>query len=312
MKGLMIALSAAALAGTAAAGTVEVGTLRTDTAQIGKITPLPSAKRLELNLSFATDMGGEVYDTSGNRYKGTVFNCAWTNEGRFVGGAMSWGGANAWESRVTVGTVPDFTMWDAYSVSVWFKYAAEGQYNICTLFDTALGGHEDGLSVAVYYDYLYVFLISQSAYTDLWIPYTNYLDGQWHHLVFVRDGAEGQLWTDGTLKGTMDGMFPVSLGTSPFCVGNISNYQSPYSPLNWIGLIDEVRIYNCALGAEEIQRLYEDGLLILPPLGTSVAASGDLTVGGGLTVTGAVNFLGGARWLQPSGDLKQGSFTSTP
>ena len=43
-----------------------------------------------------------------------------------------------------------------------------------------------------------------------------------------------------------------------------------------------------------------------------ISVTGDLTIGGNLTVTGEVNLNGGARWLNPSGDLKQGNFTSTP
>jgi hypothetical protein len=167
---LSLLISAGALAGAAivTAGTIEVGTLKTGTIKAMGITPLPAAQRLEMHLSFATDKGGAVEDASGNGRHGTAHNAAWTGAGRFVGGAMAWRGANAWDGMVAVTNAPDFTAWDSYSVSLWFKYDTAGPYSDCNvLFDTAAGGYYEGITMYLSDNTLYVFLIDPFAYIEL-------------------------------------------------------------------------------------------------------------------------------------------------
>ncbi len=77
-------------------------------------------------------------------------------------------------------------------------------------------------------------------------------DLNWHHIVGTYDGTIMKIYADGELVDsyTVSGSiiskpsFPVILGTSQ----NIYYFN---------GLIDEVRIYNRALSAEEIKRHYE-------------------------------------------------------
>jgi hypothetical protein len=83
-----------------------------------------------------------------------------------------------------------------------------------------------------------------------------YNDGLWHHAAFVVDAAGGRLYVDGVQKGSRPwtGLAgpptttaAVHLGHYPGAAGT-----TPYLP----GAIDGLRLYNRALGASEVQRLY--------------------------------------------------------
>jgi sialidase-1 len=76
-------------------------------------------------------------------------------------------------------------------------------------------------------------------------------DGAWHHLAGRKTAGELALFVDGRLQ-----------GTRPHTLGNISNTAPVWiagfgsnSELNFDGQVDELRIYNRALGAGEIRAL---------------------------------------------------------
>jgi hypothetical protein len=77
-------------------------------------------------------------------------------------------------------------------------------------------------------------------------------DGVWHHIVFTHNSGVQKLYVDGVLENTgsqtftTDGGYGHTLGVRPF--GTYYN-----------GFLDEVRIYNRALSAAEVKRLYQSG-----------------------------------------------------
>ena len=81
-------------------------------------------------------------------------------------------------------------------------------------------------------------------------------DNQWHYITFVvnRTNNKDYIYIDGALKSSVTpsftGIFGNSSATNNFCAGA----QYGNLPLN--GLIDDVRIYNRALSAAEIQAIY--------------------------------------------------------
>jgi hypothetical protein len=79
-------------------------------------------------------------------------------------------------------------------------------------------------------------------------------DGDWHHLALVRNGSSLEAWTDGTLTNS------VSVST-----GSIANAQSliigtdTWAGSEYLGDIDDVKIFNTALTAAQIAYEYNRG-----------------------------------------------------
>jgi hypothetical protein len=85
--------------------------------------------------------------------------------------------------------------------------------------------------------------------------------GGWHHLVYVIDTANStqSLYIDGALvKTNYDSRPVVYEGTAAFtCIGIHANRTLPFQHnFNFIGSIDEVRIYNRAVPADEVKACY--------------------------------------------------------
>jgi len=74
-------------------------------------------------------------------------------------------------------------------------------------------------------------------------------DGKWHHVAVVFRGAraQGETWVDGEDRGATAQQLGV--GDNTFTVGSVGETYLT-------GLIDEVRIFDRALPAEEIKRIY--------------------------------------------------------
>ncbi len=75
-------------------------------------------------------------------------------------------------------------------------------------------------------------------------------DGTWHHGVFVMTENSQLIYIDGVLKNSSNGELPADT-SSAVLMGDRAFGGTPYS-----GALDDVRIYNKALSANEIQQLY--------------------------------------------------------
>ncbi|MBL7187739.1 MAG: hypothetical protein ISS70_15560 [Phycisphaerae bacterium] len=92
---------------------------------------------------------------------------------------------------------------------------------------------------------------------------TDLADGEWHHVavVLIDDGSpdvsELLLYVDGALDPIMDGGTPNQMDTSSGGEFRIA-YDLNNTPRTYDGMIDDVRIYDRALSADEIQALMDD------------------------------------------------------
>ncbi|UCG58438.1 MAG: hypothetical protein JSU70_02815 [Phycisphaerales bacterium] len=85
-------------------------------------------------------------------------------------------------------------------------------------------------------------------------------DAQWHHVVGVYDGQKIFLYVDGSLDASAEASGTIRVHDRPVYIG--ANSEKP--DRNWNGLIDDVRIYNYALSADEIATIAQD-VTALPP-----------------------------------------------
>ncbi|RYE18995.1 MAG: hypothetical protein EOP51_20820, partial [Sphingobacteriales bacterium] len=86
----------------------------------------------------------------------------------------------------------------------------------------------------------------------------NLNDGKWHHLAGVRYAGEMYLYVDGVLQGAT----PNGNSVSPnggLTIGALSN-----NTLNWIGMVDEARVYNTNLTLAQIQAEMKSASSVLP------------------------------------------------
>jgi hypothetical protein len=77
-------------------------------------------------------------------------------------------------------------------------------------------------------------------------------DGEWHHLAGVRKGADVFLYVDGQLEA--QGTNAENVDTAISCI--IAKHPTKGESF-FAGAIDEVLIYNRALGEDEIKQIYE-------------------------------------------------------
>jgi hypothetical protein len=83
-----------------------------------------------------------------------------------------------------------------------------------------------------------------------------YSDGKWHYAVATFDGAKIVLYIDGSQVATKSTTaVPDSTGTQPVRVGANSRAANGF----FIGFADEVRVWNRAISALEIQDAYDKG-----------------------------------------------------
>ena len=74
--------------------------------------------------------------------------------------------------------------------------------------------------------------------------------GQWVHLAGTFDGKTMRIYVNGKEHGTMDRPGPIKPNEFHLCLGS---YEENH-PAHFTGLLDEVKLYNRALTAEEIGR----------------------------------------------------------
>jgi hypothetical protein len=77
----------------------------------------------------------------------------------------------------------------------------------------------------------------------------------WTHLVMTYDGLEVNLYRNGVVVHTESYTDPIQVTSDPLQIGRNLRWGDPYT-----GRIDDVRLYNRALSASEVNTLYNNGL----------------------------------------------------
>jgi hypothetical protein len=203
--------------------------------------------------------GDIAYDSAGDN-DGTIYGATWTS-GQ-IGGGLSFDG----DDYVDVGLPEklDFERTDAYTLSAWQK--AEGAaYTLLSKMDRS--SHYRGYDIFVAGGYVQAHLINSWMSNSLRETGTLYPvnDFVWHHIAVTYDGSSSpdglKIYVDSMEEATIVG--PHSLSSTirnsvSFKIGARSEGGEAIHHLT--GDVDDVRIYNRALSAEEIQQIYEEGL----------------------------------------------------
>ena len=188
-------------------------------------------------------------DSSGQGNTGTTQNSpVWTSSGE-IGNALTFNGSNQYVSAADTNVANNA----AFTVAAWFKtsstasklkvltegYPAQGQGNYISVNENVTGDVEFGVCAGS----------GCSTWGGIATGNINLNDGNWHQVVGVQYSKSSRsLYVDGVLKAT-DSTTIGTVTTTEFLIGtNLSTYFN--------GAIDDVRVYNRALSAEEIWDLY--------------------------------------------------------
>lgn len=210
--------------------------------------------------SFNEGYGTVAHDTSLAPDNGTLQGSPQWTKGRFWS-ALSFDGNDS-----TV-NIPDRSIFEApqVTVSAWvnstnpgsFRYIVAKGASGCIAASYALyTGANGGLEFYVSSNGGLSYNISPDAGTNIW-------DGNWHSVVGTFNGSEVDLYVDGKEvgSGTAD-TTPISYGLPTTNDLSIGNYPVPTANfpdcgnLAFSGKIDEVHVFNRALGAQEVHLGY--------------------------------------------------------
>jgi hypothetical protein len=142
----------------------------------------------------------------------------------------------------------------AFSVFAWIKDGAPGNVIISQTDGADIG--EIWLGAKAVSGKLMTRLVAPPAGRNVPQPLVSesvITDGQWHHVGFVWDGAYRSLYVDGVeIAKDATAQKPLKSATGGLYIGAGKNLEAGTF---FSGLIDDVRIYNKALSAEQIAAL---------------------------------------------------------
>lgn len=122
-------------------------------------------------------------------------------------------------------------------------------------------------------------------------------DGQWHHLVAIKDAAANtsSLWIDGVLDASLASVGALASNGQRMMIGENPDARNRY----WHGLIDDVAVWNRPLLESEVAQLHASGAG--KPLGTFLPPPGEDEIT--TTISRAGNTLT-IRWTPAGGTLE--------
>ncbi len=186
---------------------------------------------------FDEESGTTATDFSGYNNTGTLVNSPiWNNSLNCkIGGCLSFNGMN---QRINLGSVETGNL---VTVSAWIKTLATG---LVPVFSNRGVGLYFGVNTNKFFIYDNSATPSPSMLSNISVN-----DNNWHNVVWVSDGVTSSMYVDGVLDKTQSQARSSDTGTAYIGYDATNNQYFP-------GNIDDVRIYNRALSASEVSRLY--------------------------------------------------------
>jgi hypothetical protein len=185
-------------------------------------------------------------DSSGNGYTGTTSGSpVWTSSGK-IGNALTFNGTN---QQVTIGGTTDtYLGTGALTLSAWVYPTSHSTYR--TIFESQNSGGSVGFTCELMNGADYVFCDNTQGSASVSTTASSVPLNQWTFITAVRgsNGTALSIYINGVLNATGSTAAAVNGGS----ITHIAGHGSEYFP----GTLDDVRVYNRALSAAEIEQLY--------------------------------------------------------
>jgi len=205
---------------------------------------------LVAHFPFDEGSGTVVRDASGNGHDGAVHGATFVQ--LTEGYALDFDGQ---DDYVEIPDAPDLRLTETLSVEAWVNARANSTGTIVAKNGSStyrqnyrLGLEENAI----------VFGLVEHPGTEKTGRGTGIDRDKWYHLVGVYDGAGVRIYINGARTGSKD-MAPFIIGTMDQSLYVGVNFYANGLHGHFTGLIDDVRIYNRALGPEQVLANYQAG-----------------------------------------------------
>ncbi len=197
--------------------------------------------------------GTTASDRSGNGNTGTLTNGPVVAAGK-LGQALSFDGVNDYVS------VPDsnsLDLTDAITISAWFYARTITDDGIIAKRDYS-GGEIANYQIQLDSSNLY-FTFFNGSYRSVNYPSSNIQLNRWYHVVATYDRSNEKLYVNGVLVASVAQTLAMLANSVPVSIGQVVRPINGGGFAPWDGSLDDVRVYNRALGAQEVSDLYQLG-----------------------------------------------------
>ena len=213
--------------------------------------------------AFNEGSGSTLADASGQGNTGTISGATWTASGRF-GGALSFNGTSSW---VTVNDATSLRLTSGVTLEAWVRPIAPSGWQ-AAIIKEQIGDLSYGLYVNTGQDQASGTVNINGndtavypASEDAQMP-----QNRWTHLATTFNGSVLRLYANGVEVNNIPSSGQLTVGSGPLRIGGDAVWGEYFN-----GSIDEVRVYNRALSAAEIQA--DMNAPINPPSLTSIAVT---------------------------------------
>ena len=196
---------------------------------------------------------GNANDESGNGHDGTVFGATLTAD-RFGNGNSAYA-FDGIDDYIEVASFAIIATRSSFTIAAWFKTSSSasqviyGESEDKGVEDFVLLEKHGGGSVRLDLRF------DDNSTFDLGAS-TTLEDGNWHHVAATRDGDNYKIYVDGREENS-DNVSGTSFSIDHALIGSGWSESAPTDHME--GAIDDVRLYDRALSAEEIAALFNEG-----------------------------------------------------
>ena len=183
--------------------------------------------------------GTAVVDASGNGNNGIISGATWTSSGKF-GNTLSFNGV---DNRVSLGRKLDFVA--PFTAEAWIYPTSYADWCVILSKRDSFSPADMRFDIGLYTGTGALFVQDGTLHVSSYVPSLN----TWTHVAVTIDANSSiSLYVNGLFYQTLGTLSPGSDSTAEVMIGNTGDLDDPFQ-----GMIDEVRIYNRALSASEIQ-----------------------------------------------------------